>query len=198
MKKCYSYIVISLMVSIFLLTTLACNEGGTMADASPLAEKSIYDFVMKDIDGNDVKMEQYRGKALLLVNVASECGYTPQYKGLQSVYAKYKDRGFFVLGFPANNFGAQEPGSNQEIKTFCSAKFSVTFPMFAKISVKGGDKHPFYRFLTEKTTNPGFDGDIKWNFNKFLVDKTGKVIARFDSDAEPEGTEVISAIEKAL
>jgi glutathione peroxidase len=121
----------------------------------------IYDFALKNIDGKEVNLSQYRGKALLLVNVASQCGYTPQYEGLQKIYAKYKDRGLVVLGFPANNFGAQEPGTDPEIKTFCSTRYNVTFPMFSKISVKGPDKHPLYQCLTDATTNPKFAGEIK-------------------------------------
>ncbi len=159
---------------------------------------SIYDFSLKDIDHKEINLSQYRGKVVLVVNVASRCGYTPQYEGLQKVYMKYKDRGFVILGFPANNFMAQEPGTDEEIKTFCSAKYNVTFPIFSKISVKGDDIHPLYRFLTSKETNPEFAGDIKWNFSKFLVDKTGKIIARFEPKATPESDPVIQAIEKAL
>lgn len=158
--------------------------------------KSIHDFTLKNIEGQDVKLDAYKGKVALLVNVASQCGYTPQYEGLQAIYSKYKDQGFVVLGFPANNFGAQEPGSNEEIKTFCSTKYNVTFPMFAKISVKGDDIHPLYQFLTSKES--GFGGDVQWNFGKFLVDKEGKVIARFDSGDEPESSKVTQAIEQAL
>ncbi len=158
----------------------------------------IYDFVIRNIDGREVKLEQYRDKALLLVNVASQCGYTPQYEGLQKIYSKYKDQGLVVLGFPANNFGAQEPGSDQEIKTFCSTRYDVTFPMFSKISVKGSDKHPLYKFLTDETTNPKFAGEITWNFNKFLVDKRGNVVARFASEDTPEGDKVTRAIERVL
>ncbi len=164
----------------------------------PLTEKSVYDFTVKDIDGNDIKMDQYRGKVLLIVNVASKCGYTPQYEGLEKIYLKYKDQGFFILGFPANNFLHQEPGTNEEIKKFCSLRYNVTFPMFSKISVKGNDKHPFYRFLTEKETDPEFAGEIKWNFNKFLISKTGKIIGRYDSGVKPESKELIDALEKAL
>ena len=141
----------------------------------------IYNFDLKSIDGKQMSLSQYRGKALLLVNVASQCGYTPQYEGLQKIYAKYKDRGLVVLGFPANNFGAQEPGTDQEIKTFCSTRYNVTFPMFSKISVKGPDQHPLYQYLTDATTNPKFSGEIKWNFNKFLIDKQG-VIRHIVSD----------------
>ena len=159
---------------------------------------SIYDFSLKDIDHKEVNLSQYRGKVVLVVNVASRCGYTPQYEGLQKVYMKYKDRGFVILGFPANNFMAQEPGTDEEIKTFCSAKYNVTFPIFSKISVKGDDIHPLYKFLTSKETNPEFGGDIKWNFSKFLVDKSGKIIARFEPKVTPESDPVIQAIEKAL
>ena len=159
---------------------------------------SIYGFVMKNIDGQDVPLEQYKGKALLIVNVASKCGFTPQYQGLQALYEKYKDRGFLVLGFPANNFLWQEPGSNEDIKQFCSLKYNVTFPMFAKISVRGKDQHPLYQYLTDKKTNPEFGGKISWNFNKFLIDRQGKIAARFDSRTAPEAPEVAKAIEKAL
>ncbi|MFY9555818.1 MAG: glutathione peroxidase [Blastocatellia bacterium] len=159
---------------------------------------SIYDFSLKDIDHKEVSLSQYRGKVVMIVNVASRCGFTPQYEGLQKVYLKYKDRGLVILGFPANNFGFQEPGSDEEIKTFCSSKYSVTFPIFSKISVKGDDIHPLYKLLTSKETNPEFGGDIRWNFSKFLVDKNGKVVARFDPAVKPESDQVAQAIEKAL
>jgi glutathione peroxidase len=129
----------------------------------------------------------------MIVNVASYCGYTPQYEGLEALYRKYKDRGLVVLGFPANNFGAQEPDSNEQIKTFCQRKYDVTFPMFAKISVAGADKVPLYQYLTSNT-----GGEVQWNFTKFLIGKDGKVITRFDSAVEPESSEVVAAIEKAL
>jgi glutathione peroxidase len=170
------------------------NSGGT----NSMAEKSVLDFALKNIDGKETKLSDYRGKVLLLVNVASQCGYTPQYEGLQAVYSKYSAQGLIVLGFPANNFGGQEPGTNEEIKQFCTLKYKVSFPMFAKISVKGADIHPLYQFLTSKETDPEFSGDIKWNFNKFLVDRNGKIIARFDSGDKPEGEKVTQAIEKAL
>jgi len=160
--------------------------------------KSIYDFTVKDIDGKDVKLENYKGKVVLIVNVASKCGFTPQYEGLQKIYTKYKDQGFVILGFPANNFMGQEPGTNEEIKQFCSLNYNVTFPMFSKISVKGKDIAPLYQYLTEKETNPEFSGKISWNFNKFLIDRQGKIVARFGSRAKPESQEVIAAIEKAL
>ena len=135
---------------------------------------------------------------MLIVNVASQCGYTYQYEGLQALYMKYKDKGLMVAGFPANNFGEQEPGTNVEIGAFCKSKYGVTFPMFGKISVKGADKAPLYRFLTDKTANPKTGGEIPWNFTKFLVDRDGKVLARFDSAVEPESKEVVAAVEKAL
>ncbi len=160
--------------------------------------KSVYDFTLKDTDGKEVKLEQFRGQVVMLVNVASKCGYTPQYEGLQKIYERYKDRGFTILGFPANNFGAQEPGTNEEIQEFCRINYGVTFPVFAKISVKGEDKHPLYKYLTERETNPEFAGEIKWNFNKFLVGRDGRVIARFDSGDKPEDAKVTQAIEAAL
>jgi glutathione peroxidase len=160
--------------------------------------KDVYDFTMKNIDGQEVSLSAYRGKVVLIVNVASRCGYTPQYEGLEKLYLKYKDKGFVILGFPANNFLGQEPGTDQEIKSFCSLKYNVTFPMFSKISVKGSDKHPLYRFLTEKETNPQFAGEISWNFNKFLIGRDGKVINRFGTRTAPDGKEVVEAVEKAL
>lgn len=166
--------------------------------SEPPKEKSVYDFTMKNIDGGPVKLDTYKGKAVMIVNVASKCGYTPQYEGLEKIYEKYKDKGFVILGFPANNFMSQEPGTEAEIKEFCSTKYNVTFPMFAKISVKGADQHPLYTFLTNKQSDPGFDGDISWNFNKFLLDPSGKVVARFGSADTPESEKVTSAIEKAL
>jgi len=167
------------------------------AAAGPPA-KSIYDFQMKDIDGKDVKLDKYKGKVVMVVNTASKCGYTPQYEGLQAIFDKYKDQGLVVLGFPANNFGGQEPGTEAEIKEFCTLKYKVTFPMFAKISVKGEDQHPLYSYLTSAETNPAFPGEISWNFNKFLIDRNGKIIARFGSKDTPQGEAVTSAIETAL
>ena len=166
----------------------------TASAASP----SVLDFKMKDIDGKDVKLKKYKGKVLLVVNTASKCGYTPQYEGLQAAFDKYKEKGFYVLGFPANNFGGQEPGTEKEIKEFCTSKYKVTFPMFAKISVKGDDKDPLYAFLTSKETNPEFGGDITWNFNKFLIDRKGKIVARFSSKDKPDSEAVTAAIEKYL
>ncbi len=194
------------VIGIVLVLVVAVVAGGAYkygfilnpSPSDPPKEKSMYEFTMKDIDGNPVKLDTYKGKVVMIVNVASKCGFTPQYEGLEAIYEKYKDQGFVILGFPANNFMGQEPGTEAEIKEFCSTKYKVTFPMFAKISVKGTDQHPFYTFLTNKESNPGFDGDISWNFNKFLTDRNGKVIARFDSADTPQSEKVTSAIEKAL
>jgi glutathione peroxidase len=162
------------------------------------AEKTVFDFTLNSIDGQPTSLSTFKGKVVLLVNVASRCGYTPQYTALESVYEKYKDRGFVIVGVPANNFGGQEPGTNQEIKTFCTAKYHVTFPMMAKVSVKGSDITPLYQFLTDKATQPDTGGEIGWNFTKFLVGPDGKVIARFDSAVEPDSPQLTAAIEKAL
>ncbi len=161
------------------------------------AASKLYDFTLPSIDGTPMPLADYKGKVLLLVNVASKCGYTPQYTALESVYEKYKEQGLEVIGFPANNFGAQEPGTNQEIKTFCSRTYNVKFPMYAKVSVKGDDQTPLYHYLTKETPGP-LSGDIKWNFTKFLVDRNGKVVQRFDSAVTPDSPEVTSAIEKLL
>ncbi|HUB79889.1 MAG TPA: glutathione peroxidase [Bryobacteraceae bacterium] len=171
---------------------------GVIMTAALFGASNVLDFTLNSIDGKPAPLAQYKGNVVLIVNVASRCGFTPQYAGLEKVYEKYKDRGFVILGFPANNFGGQEPGTNQEIKTFCSSKYNVTFPMYAKISVKGADMHPLYQFLTDKQANPATGGDIQWNFTKFLVGKDGKVIARFESAVTPESAEVTNAIEKAL
>jgi glutathione peroxidase len=187
-----------LILASFSVVALTWDGDDPLKPGETMAEKSVLDFTMKSIDGNDVKLDNYSGKVLLLINVASKCGYTKQYKGLESIYQKYKEQGLVVMGFPANNFFWQEPGTNEEIKTFCSTKYNVTFPMFAKISVKGGKIHPLYKFLTSKQTNPEFSGSISWNFNKFLVDRSGKVIGRFSSKDEPESEKVVNAIEQAL
>jgi glutathione peroxidase len=164
---------------------------------SLFAASGIYGFTLNSIDGKPAPLADYKGKVVLVVNVASQCGYTPQYSALEATYEKYKDKGFVILGFPANNFGAQEPGTNEEIKTFCTRKYSVTFPMYAKISVKGPDQAPLYTYLT-KDTGPGITGDIKWNFTKFLIDRNGNVVQRFEPAVTPDSKEAVSAIEKQL
>jgi glutathione peroxidase len=162
------------------------------------ADKSVYEFTLNSIDGQPAPLAAYKGKVVMLVNVASRCGFTPQYEALEAVYEKYKDRGFVIVGIPANNFGAQEPGTNQEIKTFCSSKYHVKFPMMAKVSVKGEDQTPLYQYLTDKSANPQTGGEIQWNFTKFLVGPDGRVITRFESKVKPDAPEVTGAIEKAL
>ena len=157
------------------------------------AASSIHEFTLNSIDGKPAPLAAYDGKVVLLVNVASRCGFTPQYTGLEALYEKYKDRGLVILGFPANNFGGQEPGTDQEIKTFCSTKYNVTFPMYSKVSVKGSDITPLYKFLTETK-----GGDVQWNFTKFLADKHGNLIGRFESSVTPDSPELVSAIEAAL
>ena len=180
------------MQSSIRLTLAGAFLIGTMSAASAL-----YNFKVSSIDNQPVSLGGYQGKVLLVVNVASQCGYTPQYASLEALYEKYKDKGLVVMGFPANNFGSQEPGTNEEIKTFCSRKYSVKFPMFSKVSVQGGDTAPLYQYLT-KSANPSIAGDIKWNFTKFLVDRQGNVVARFEPNITPESPEVTAAIEKAL
>ncbi len=165
--------------------------------ATLFAAGSIYDFTLNSIDGKPMPLANFKGKVILVVNVASRCGFTPQYSALEAIYEKYKDQGFVILGFPANNFGHQEPGTNAEIKKFCSAKYNVTFPMYAKISVKGDDEAPLYKYLTE-TANPAYAGEIKWNFTKFLADRNGHVVQRFEPDTTPESPQMTSAIEQAL
>ena len=160
-----------------------------------MAEQSVYDFTMKTIDGKEQPLSAYKGKTLLIVNVASKCGFTPQYKGLETLYGKYKDRGLVILGFPANDFGWQEPGTDAEIQTFCSTTYGVSFPMFSKISVKGDKIHPLYKHLTESSTPAG---PISWNFNKFLVGPDGRVIGRWGSRTTPEDKELVGKLEETL
>ncbi len=160
------------------------------------AASKLADIPLKDINGKDTSLAAYKGKALLIVNVASKCGYTPQYKSLEATFRKYKAQGLVVLGFPCNQFGAQEPGSNEDIKSFCSANYDVTFPLFDKLDVKGPKQHPLYAALSGKTS--AFPGDVKWNFGKFLVGRDGKLIKRWDSSAKPDGKEITEAIEAAL
>lgn len=194
------------VVAVILLLAIVSIAGaayryGFIFNSSPTAappEKSVYEFTLKDIDGNEVKLDTYKGKIVMIVNVASKCGYTPQYEGLEAIYKKYKDQGFVILGFPANNFLGQEPGTEKEIKEFCSTKYGVTFPMFSKISVTGKDQHPLFTFLTSKESNPNFGGDISWNFNKFLVDRGANIVARFATSDKPESELVTSAIERYI
>ncbi len=180
-----------------LLLAAAAFAGAfmTLAAAKEKPDAGVLGFTMKNIDGEDVPLSKYKGKVLLIVNVASECGFTPQYKDLEVLYQKYGDQGFMILGFPANNFGAQEPGTDAEIKTFCSSTYGVTFDLFSKISVKGDDQHPLYKLIT---SDPTYGGDVKWNFQKYLVDRQGNLIGKYLSKVTPMSDEVTSAVEKAL
>ncbi len=159
---------------------------------------NVHDFEAKTIDGEERSLGDYRGKVALLVNVASQCGLTPHYAGLQELYESFADRGLVVLGFPCNQFGSQEPGTETEIKKFCETKFGVSFPMFAKIDVNGANRHPLYQFLTQQPTAPDGPGDIRWNFAKFLIDREGNVIARFAPQTPPASEEIVGAIERAI
>ena len=161
-------------------------------------DSSLYDIEVKNISGHSVKLNQYRGKVLLIVNAASKCGFTSQYDGLQKLYEEYKDQGLVVLGFPSNDFMQQEPGTNEQILQFCRTNYGVTFPMFSKIPVKGKGQHPLYKYLTSRETNPYFSGGITWNFNKFLISRRGVIADRFDSRVKPLAPELIAAIETAL
>ena len=159
--------------------------------------ESVYQYELNSLDGENISLSDFEGDILLIVNTASECGYTPQYEGLQELYESYSDNGFKVLGFPANNFGGQEPGTDEEIAQFCQANYGVSFPMFSKISVKGEDQHPLFNYLTS-AENPDFTGDISWNFEKFLIDRNGNVVRRFKSNVEPMSEELVSAVEENL
>jgi glutathione peroxidase len=180
------------MLNLFLV--LCCTFwGGHNVQAQSVP--SIYNFTMKTIDGENKSLSDFKGKAVLIVNTASRCGHTPQYRSLETLYKQYRSQGFVVLAFPENNFKNQEPGTDEEIKQFCDLKYHVTFPVFSRISVKGSDMAPLYQYLT---TQSGFNGPITWNFNKFLVDPQGQVVARFDSKIDPLDPQVIAEIKKSL
>jgi glutathione peroxidase len=175
---------LTLLFAISLMTNLAVRAA------------SLYDIPVKDIDGKPTTLSAYKGKVLLIVNVASKCGFTPQYAALEATYKKYGDQGFVILGFPCNQFGGQEPGNDEEIKQFCTSKYAVTFPLFDKIEVNGASQHPLYKQLTGK--NSPFPGTIGWNFTKFLIGKDGQILKRFESKVTPDSPEVTAAIESAL
>lgn len=178
------------------MRTLALITALMLGQFVAVRSESIYDIKLMTLDGKDTTLSAYKGKVLLIVNVASKCGFTKQYTGLEATYQKYKARGFVVLGFPCNQFGGQEPGSNEEIKQFCSSKFNVTFPLFNKMDVNGDKRHSLYDALTGKDSP--FPGDIKWNFTKFLIAKDGKILKRYESATTPESPEVTEAIDAAI
>jgi glutathione peroxidase len=184
------------MNSKMLKATLLLFAIMTLTSGLVAADAPIYAIKVKDIDGKARVLGEYKGKVLLIVNVASECGLTPQYAGLEQLQEKHKEKGFAVLGFPCNDFGGQEPGTANEIKLFCQKRYQVTFPLFEKLKVVGPEKHALYELLTGK--NAAFPGDVSWNFGKFLIGKDGKVLQRFNPDAEPDSAEVAEAVEKAL
>lgn len=191
-------LVVGLMMGFGLGALLGLDRAGAVEQgAIRMAAKAstVYDFTMDDIDGKPVSLSRFKGKVIMLVNTASFCGNTPQYADLEKMYETYRDKGFEVLAFPANNFGQQEPGTNEEIKGFCLTKYSVGFPLFSKISVKGGDKHPLYQYLTEQSP---FPGEVEWNFQKYLVDRSGNVVARYHHRTKPLADEVVRDVERFL
>jgi len=186
--------IVAVMLVMMPLLTIVPRATRRNNEADNMASK-LYSFTVKTIDGKDRSLAEYKGKVVLIVNVASECGFTPQYKGLQEIYQKYKEKGFVILGFPSNDFGAQEPGTDPEIKQFCESKYSVTFDMFSKIDVKGSDQAPLYKYLTSECD---VHHDITWNFNKFLVDRSGNVVNYFPSKVTPTDTTLTKRIEELL
>ena len=183
--------VMSLVVCVGLAT-------GCVAQKKEVPMAGIYDIEVKTITGELIKLSEYRGKVLLIVNTASKCGFTGQYAGLQKLYETDQDKGLVVLGFPSNDFLRQEPGTNEEIQSFCKLNYGVTFPLFGKISVKGKDQHPLYLYLTSKQSNPAFSGKISWNFNKFLISRDGQVLGRFGSRTKPDDEKLEAALQTAL
>ena len=180
------------MKTIIVLLTLASFA---ITDLSHM--ETIYDYQVNTIEGDNILLKEFENEVILIVNTASKCGYTPQYEGLQKLYETYSNKGFTILGFPANNFGGQEPGTNEEIAQFCQLNYGVTFPMFEKVSVRGDDIHPLFRELTNME-NPDFTGEIGWNFEKFLIDRNGNLVRRFKSNVTPESDNIIAAVESAL
>ena len=184
-----------------LMLVLACGATLLAADKEQSGEKKVgpaLNFKMKSLAGKDVDLGKYQGQVVLMVNVASECGYTPQYEGLQGLHEKYGEKGLAVLGFPCNDFGAQEPGTSEKIAEFCKANYGVKFDMFSKVAIKGKEPTPLYKFLTSKEANPKFGGPVGWNFEKFLIGRDGTVIGRFAPDVEPTDEALVQAIDKAL
>ena len=181
-----------------LIMAVVLSASGCMAQEKELSVNSIYDIEVKTIDGESTTLEQFRGKVLLIVNTASKCGFTGQYDGLQKLYETYQDRGLVILGFPSNNFMGQEPGTNEEIQSFCKLNYGVTFPLFEKIDVKGKGQHPLYSLLTSENTNPEYSGKISWNFNKFLISRDGRISGRFGSRVKPSDPKLVDAVKREL
>jgi len=165
---------------------------------APATDAYVLGFTMQDIDGKDVDLAQYKGQVIMIVNVASKCGYTPQYAGLEKLYKEKSGKGFVILGFPANDFGEQEPGSNSEIKSFCSTKYNVTFPMFSKISVRGSEQHPLFKKISAQPKPLGGEGVPGWNFTKFIVDRQGNIVAKFDSKVKPDDPSLVKKVDELL
>jgi len=197
-RKSFTFLLVCsvLVLSSSALAQMKNNKLNPQTKSGVKMNNTINDISVKDMNGKDINLSDYNGKVLLIVNVASECGYTPQYEGLEKIYKEYKDKGFEILGFPCNDFGGQEPGTNEEIKSFCTSKYSVTFKLFDKIKVLGDEKCSLYKRLTNNDITE--KSDIGWNFEKFLIDRKGKIIARFKSAVKPESKELTSAIEKEL
>ena len=188
---------IASFVALGLVTHFVIGAEETKSDDTK-AVPPVLNFTMKSLAGDDVNLAQYQGKVILMVNTASKCGFTPQYKDLEALYKKYQDKGLVILGFPANNFHQQEPGTDAEISEFCTKNYGVTFPMFSKISVLEPDKAPLYKLLTGTDTDPKFPGEVKWNFEKFLISKDGQIVGRWRSKVTPMSDDVVKAVEAEL
>jgi glutathione peroxidase len=186
------------LLALSITTVIAAKSKGLSEDnkkGKPSAKVDVMRIPFNTIEGKATNLDAYKGNVIMIVNVASKCGHTPQYKGLEQLYEKYKDQGFVILGFPANNFGNQEPGTDQEIQKFCTLTYNVTFPMMSKVSVLGNDIHPLFSYLTEKSPLPG---PIKWNFSKFILDRQGQLVSRFPSEVEPLDTNLVAKVEELL
>jgi glutathione peroxidase len=190
----------NVVLSFTAMTMLAMLGGVVQSEEKKDDKKTppVLNFKMKKIDGKETDLSAYKGKVVLMVNVASQCGYTPQYEALEGLHEKFSEKGLAVLGFPANEFGMQEPGPDEEIAKFCKDKYDVKFDMFSKVVVKGEGQCPLYKYLTSKETDPKFSGDISWNFEKFLIGRNGKIVQRFPPKAKPDSEEVVKAIEAEL
>lgn len=183
------------VVALIVLSMIGYAAWNRKSEGPPTGATNVLEFSAKTGEGKELQLSHYEGQVLLIVNTASECGYTPQYSGLEQLYRKYKDKGLRILAFPSNDFGGQEPGTDEEIKEFCSSKYDVSFDIFSKIEVKGAKKHPLYKYLTEESP---LVGEVKWNFNKYLINRHGEVVAKFGSKTEPMSDELVLQVEKLL